>query len=62
MSNRHIKYFKPNFNDRTVEKNFIKRNMWIKKKGILNFEISKVQCQCDKVLDNIMMVILSEGN
>ena len=36
--------------------------MWIKKKEILNFEMSKVQCQCDKVLDNIMMVILNEGN
>ena len=40
MSNRYIKYFKPNF--------FIKGNMWIRKKKVL-----KVQRQCDKVLDNI---------
>ena len=32
MSNRYIKYFKPNFNDRTMYSNLIKRNMWIKKK------------------------------
>ena len=31
----------------------IKRNMWIKKKKILNFKILKVQRQSEKVLDNI---------
>ena len=32
---------------------FIKRKICIKNKKILNFEILKVQCQCDKVFDNI---------
>ena len=45
-------YFKPNFNDRTMQSN-IKRNMRIKKKKILNFKILKVQHQCGKAEDNI---------
>ena len=32
---------------------FMKRNMWVKKKKLLNFIIIKVQRQCAKVLDNI---------
>ena len=52
MSNRYIKYFKPNFNDGTMQSNLIERNMRIKKK-ILNFKTLKVHRLCDKVLDNI---------
>ena len=53
MSNRYIKYFKPNFNDGTMQSNLIERNMRIKKKNILNFKTLKVHRLCDKVLDNI---------
>ena len=34
MSNRYTRYFKPNFNDRTMYSKLNKRNMWIKKKNI----------------------------
>ena len=49
MSNRYSKYFKPNFKDRTLSSDLIKRNLWIKRENILNFKILKVQRQCDKV-------------
>ena len=54
MSNRYIKTFKRNFNDKIMYINLIKRNMWIKEK-ILNFMTLKVHRQCDKVLDNIKL-------